>query len=108
MVVSIGQLRHRIILDRIDTTSAGGGAEEFNWVTVAEMSASIVAENGREIGVADRISGTITHTITVRYRENIAPEMRFRINDRYFNIRAVMDPDGRRRWLICRCEEERL
>jgi SPP1 family predicted phage head-tail adaptor len=108
MTDAIGALRHRLTLERIDATPVGGGAQDAVWVAVAELSAAIRPLGGREITGADSFHGTVTHTIRLRYRAEIVPEMRFRMATRVFNIRAVIDRDERKRWLDCQCEEQRL
>lgn len=56
----------------------------------------------------DRVEGRVTHEIVVRYRGDVVPEMRLRAGTRIFDIRAVFDPDARRRWLKCLAEERDL
>jgi SPP1 family predicted phage head-tail adaptor len=68
----------------------------------------IEAKSGNEAIEADRLSGTRKIDVTIRYREDVAANMRFRFNDRVLDIRAVLDEDGRRRFLKCECEERDL
>ncbi|HCX68353.1 MAG TPA: head-tail adaptor protein, partial [Rhodobiaceae bacterium] len=44
--------------------------------------------------------------LTIRYRSGITTEMRVLWNARVLNIRAVGNPDGRKRFLVLDCEEE--
>ena len=108
MADAIGALRHRLTLERLDATPVGGGAEDAVWVAVAVLSAAIRPLSGRESPAADGFHGAVGHSIRVRYRADVVPEMRFRMGTRVFNIRAVIDEGERRRWLDCQCEEERL
>jgi len=68
----------------------------------------IEAQSGKETVEADRLSGTRRVDVTIRYREDVSANMRFRLGDRVLDIRAVLDEDGRRRFLKCNCEERDL
>ncbi len=104
----IGALRHRVVLERpVRAADAGGGADE-TWEPVAELWAAVTARSGKEDVFADRVSGARRVDVTIRYRDDAAPGMRFRLGDRQLNIRAVLDEDGRRRFLKCDCEERDL
>ena len=57
---------------------------------------------------ADRLAGSVSHEVALRYRPGIVPAMRFRKGARVFHIVSVIDVDERRRWLKCLCEERDL
>ena len=101
----IGPLRYRVTLERPVRTEGEGGAAEIAWTSVSGLFAQIVPVTGREIVTADGIAARVTHKVLVRAGIEIAPEMRFREALRVLEIRAVLDLDGRRRWLECLCEE---
>ncbi|HXF53395.1 MAG TPA: phage head closure protein [Hyphomicrobiaceae bacterium] len=101
----IGALRRRLTLEAPVRTSEEGGAAVIDWSEVAIISAEVVAQSGREIVRADGLTGRLTHEIVIRYRADATPTMRFRDGERVFAIHAVLDVDGRRRWLKCLCEE---
>jgi len=88
-------------------SDGGGGAVEA-WAAVADLWAMIEPRSGKEAVEADRLSGNRKLDVTIRYREDVAPQMRFRFGDRVLDIRAVLDEDGRRRFLKCECEERDL
>ncbi len=101
----IADLRHRLVLEsRVHVGDGGGGATE-TWTPITTLWAAVRQKGGREQEAADRLAAKTTTEITIRYREGVTPDMRFRQGTRYFNIRAVLDADGRRRWLRCTCEE---
>jgi len=104
----IGALRHRVVLERpVRQADDGGGAAE-TWEPVAELWAAVTARSGKEDVFADRVSGARRVDVTIRYRDDATPGMRFRLGDRRFDILAVLDEDGRRRFLKCECEERDL
>jgi len=104
----IGALRRRVVLERPTRADDGGGGAVETWEAIAEVWAMIEANSGKEAVEADRRSGRRKVDVTIRYREDVAPHMRFRLGDRVLDIRAVLDEDGRRRFLKCNCEERDL
>jgi SPP1 family predicted phage head-tail adaptor len=61
--------------------------------------------SGTERTRADRPEQSLTHRITLRYREGVTGAMRLTAGLRRFAIRAASDPDGSRRDLVCLVEE---
>ena len=55
----------------------------------------------------DRPEQSLTHRITLRYREGVTGAMRLTSGLRRFAIRAAADPDGSKRDLVCLVEEMR-
>lgn len=102
---SIGALRQRLTLAAPVRTEGEGGTVTVTWESVATLSASVVPQSGRELVRADGIAARVTHEIVVRYQDDLLPAMRFTADERTFDIHAVLDEDGRRRWLKCLCEE---
>ncbi len=101
----IADLRHRLVLEERTRVADGGGGATETWVEVATVWAAIAEKAGREREAADRAAPLTTTDITIRHREGVTTDMRFRLGTRHFNIRAVLDTDGRRHWLRCTCEE---
>lgn len=101
----VGALRHRVTIERPLRTAEDGGTASIAWSSVGTVFARIEAVGGREIEVADGVTGRITHKVLIRWREDVLPEMRIVAGTRILDIRAALDSDGRRRWLRCLCEE---
>lgn len=104
----IGKLRHRLTLEAPSRTEDGGGGAIPGWDAVAELWGAIESGSGDERIGADRVTGERQAVIVVRHRDGVGPSQRFRLGERLFHIRAVLDPDGRRRFLRCLCEERDL
>ncbi len=104
----IGALRTRLILEAPERAADGGGGSAVTWTTLGEVWGDVRATSGSESYEADRVAGSVSHTIVIRYRSGVKPEMRLRSATRVFEIRAVFDPDNRRRWLRCLTEERDL
>jgi len=101
----IADLRHRLVLEeRVSVADGGGGATE-SWTELATVWAAMQPKSGQEREAADRLGARATTDITIRYRGDVTTDMRLRQGARHFNIRAVQDADGCRRWLKCTCEE---
>lgn len=49
---------------------------------------------------------TVTHRVTIRWRDGVASGMRFVRQERVFEIVTVHDPDETSRYLVCRVREE--
>ncbi len=104
----IGALRHRLTLEHQTRVSDGGGGAVKTWVSVADVWAAIVSKNGTETVVAEAIAGNVTSMIHMRYRNDVAPDMRLRLDTRVFAILAVFDAGDQRRFLTCLVQERGL
>lgn len=101
----IGVLRHRVTLQHAVRTPDEGGGADLLWTDVAAVWASVEAGSGSVRDASDRIDTRTRTKIRTRFRTGIVPGMRFVEGARVFNIQAVLDEDGNRRWLLCLCEE---
>lgn len=106
--ISLGELRTRLVLEEANRTGDGGGGSDVIWNTVDEVWAAVRPSGGGEGFQSDRVAGRLSHTIFIRYRGDVKPEMRFREGTRVYDIRAVFDPDRRRHWLRCLAQERDL
>ena len=107
-MTAIGELRARLVLEEPVRTPDGGGGASESWIAVATVWGQIEARPGGEAIQADRVTATVVHNVTIRYRAGVLPEMRFRSGTRIFQILSVVDVKDRDRWLICRCEQRDL
>lgn len=105
---SLGELRHRLVLEELQREADDGGGFTESWVAAATLSACIRPLAGGESVEADRIAGHVTHEIVLRYRDGVLPSMRFRKGARLFQIASVVNVDERNAWLKCLCEEREL
>lgn len=106
--VSTGTLRHRVDIEAPVRAGDGGGGSIVTWTHVAQVWAAIVPRGGGETVSADRVAGSATHDVWMRYRAGVTPEMRLRWGVREFDIRSVTGVDERRRWLRLLVEERDL
>lgn len=106
--VTIGDLRQRLTLEVHARTDDGGGGADDVWISLGDVWAAVKPLAGNERVEADAVAGNVTHEVWLRYRSDLAPEMRFRKDNRLFDIRAVFDFEERRRFLRCFVEERDL
>ncbi len=102
---SIGDLTHRLRLEAPIRTSDETGGAALTWALIAEVYASIRSVSGSERLENDRLAGAITHAIWLRHRAELTTQHRLSYGTRIFEIRAILDRDGRHRFVECRCEE---
>lgn len=105
MTFHIGKMRHLFTLQQEMRSDDGGGGSASSWQSLAEIWGALEAISGGETISADRVSGSAKYRITIRWRSDMLPAMSFLLGDRRFHILAVLDMDGRRRFLRCECEE---
>lgn len=106
--VTIGSLRRRLVIETPVRNDDEGGGTTVTWSPIGIAWAQVESVTGREQVHHDAVNSTVSHLVTIRYRGDVAPAMRFRDGNRLFEIRAVLEPDGRRRTMSCLCAEERL
>jgi SPP1 family predicted phage head-tail adaptor len=106
--VRVGDLKHRITIETMERTGDGGGGATVTWNAVADVWAAVWSRDATENFVLDRVAGRATHDVWLRYRTDIKPEMRFRLDERVFDILGVIDFEDRGRWLRCPVEERDL
>ena len=104
----IGKLRHRLTLEAPATTADEIGGRSVTWTPVASVWAVIETVNGNEVGAGDATQARAFHRITIRHRGDAGPAMRLIMGARVFEIIAVRDPDGRRRFLTIHAIERNL
>ncbi len=100
-----GELRVRLALEEPQRAADGGGGSTISWTATTSLWGALRTLSRRErTGTGGRIS-EVTHDITIRHRDGVLPEMRFRLDTRIFAILAVLDDASHQR-IICHCREE--
>lgn len=102
-----GRLRHRIIIQELTELRdpISGEIIDTDWQDVCTVWAEIRALRGREYFTAQQTLAESNHEIIIRYRKGIKPAMRAISDGRVFDIQAVLDKDGRKRFLSLVCKE---
>lgn len=100
-----GDMRHRLLLEQPVFSSDGGGGTARSWQAAASLWGAITPLSPARGIEAEQPGGRINYRVTCRFRTDIKPGQRFRTTQQTLEIDAVVDPDGRRRWIECRCRE---
>ncbi|MBC7193869.1 phage head closure protein [Marinobacter sp.] len=101
-----GELRHRILIQRLASGQDEYGQPLNAWQDVATVWAKIEDLSGREYFQAQQVpTAQVSTRITIRWRPDIEPTMRVVHGARVLDIKAVLDPDGRRREIQLMCLE---
>lgn len=106
--VKAGDLRHRVTLEQPVRTSDGAGGATIEWQSAGDVWAAIWPRTASESFTSDRVTGSATHDIWIRYRKDVTPDMRMRHGNRIFAILGAIDFEDRSRWLKCPSEERDL
>ena len=101
----IGALRHRVTLEApLDVPDDAGGFSR-SFAPLAQLWARIEASEAREQFEEQRLEQARRLMVTIRWRGDVASQMRFDFRGRKLLIRGVVDADETRRFLLCACEE---
>lgn len=98
----LGAMRHRVILERIETALDGARTA----TPVATLWAAIKPIGGGEADVGAHVTGTATHSLTLRWRSDVTSADQFRLGARVFSVLTVIDPDETKRVLVITAREE--
>lgn len=101
----VGALRRRLLLEAPVETEDGASGCLRSFETIAAVWAQVEWLSGDERWRGERPEQAASHRITLRWRAGVDAGQRLRDGERVFNIRAVGDPDGGRRRLVCLVEE---
>mgnify|MGYP001255372296 CR=1 FL=1 len=101
-----GELRHRIIFQRLVETTNEVGETVQTLEDYATVWAAIEPTTGREYYEAQKLQPELTYKITVRYRNDITPDMTIKFKDRAFQITSIINPKERNEVLQIMCTEQ--
>jgi len=103
--VDPGALRSELSLQAATPVPDGMGGHTENWAEIATVFARIEPVSVTSSFGPDQTMETVTHRITLRWREGVGSGMRFVRQGRIFEILTVHDPDDTGRYLVCRARE---
>lgn len=101
----IGTLRHRVIFEAKTQTSDEGGGFTESWAALTTVFAAAESERGDERVDGGRVVSASRLRLRIRYRDDIAADLRLVFKSRIYAIDWVADPDGKRHWLDLGCTE---
>lgn len=103
--MKIGTLRHRIQIQTKTISEDSLKQQIESWTDVDTVWARIEPLSGREYFQARQEIAEVSVKVTVRYRNDIAPSMRLRFEDRIFEVLSVINPEERCILLLLMCKE---
>jgi SPP1 family predicted phage head-tail adaptor len=108
MGLPAGRLRHRVLIEDLDTTRDGDDeATDEEWTPMFGgrlLPAEKVPLSGGELLAAAAVQSKVTTRWRIRYRAGIRPRMRLVHRGAAFNIEAVVpDPESGITWLTLHC-----
>jgi SPP1 family predicted phage head-tail adaptor len=101
----IGELRQRMSLEAPVDTAQDSGSLARSYMSIGELWAKLTPLSGDAQFIAGRQEQAIEWLAQIRWRSDVTSEMRLVAGARRLRVKSAYDPDGRRRFLICRCEE---
>lgn len=101
----LGRLRRRLVIEAPVETPDGAGGSDRTFVTIGAAWADIEWLRGDERWLAGRPEQAGMLRVALRHRAGLDAGMRFRDGARILDIKALGDPDGSGRRLVCLCEE---
>lgn len=102
----IGNLRHRITLQKPVIIRDSIGQELEEWQDVATVWASVEPLSGKEYFNAKQTNSEVSTKITIRYLESITPFMRLFFQKHTYNILSVINFEERNIYLQLLCSEK--
>lgn len=96
MGLDAGRLKHRIVIKELTLSQdATTGEETKTWSTLDTIWAEFRPLSVREFVAAQSVESQISAMVTIRYRDDVLPNMRIVFRDRTYNIvGALPDPES--------------
>lgn len=105
MLLDPGSLRSELALQVNTPAPDGLGGHIDSWAEIATVFARVEPVSATSSFGPDQTMETVTHRVTLRWRNGVAAGMRFVRQERIFDIVTVHDPDDTGRYLVCRARE---
>ena len=102
----IGDLRHKISLERRSLINDGAGGLSETWISYASVWAEVESTQDTERFQSEQTQFKQGFSIRLRYRDDILAEDRVVFDGLELNISSVADPTGLKRWTMLSCRED--
>lgn len=99
-------LNKRVTIRQEANTDDGMGGFTEGWSDIATVWAGIKPRSAKEFLEAEGLENTLSHTVTIRYRSDVRPDMQVVYDSRHFHITGVVNVEEANRYLQLMCEEE--
>lgn len=105
MIVPLGRLRERIVLQQAAVSIDASGDPAYAWSDVATVWARVEPSGGGVETVADRRTSIAAYEVTIRWRAGVSARQRLVWRGRYLQIERVENADERRERLTLDCRD---
>lgn len=99
-MASAGRMNKRVVFERKTHVDDGGGGGTTTWSTLTTVAAAFFPERGRERLEAGRLEAAVAGVLRIRWSntaKDITENDRVKIDSVPYQIRAIMQPDQKRR-----------
>lgn len=96
-----GDLRHRIDIQSFTEAADAMGQRIETWSTATTRWGMIRPLSGNERVSAMQVNEGVSHRIVIRYYSALTPSMRFKFQNRLFNIVNILDIEERHKLQVC-------
>ena len=100
-----GKLKDRVTLQRYATNVDPKWGTTPGWTGVGDVWADVTPTGGTEKPDAQGVQTTVTHTVSMRYRDDVTTKDRLLYRGRVLELLSVIDVDGARRELLIEARE---
>jgi len=101
----VGTLTDRVQLHRRESIGDGGGGHERIFVPLNSVWARVRSLSGRQGTNADGRAVALSHSVVLRFRNDVSPGDRIVYRGRNLAVVRTADLNGRRAYLSCACSE---
>jgi len=108
MMIPAGKMRHRVLIEDLETTQDTDGATVEDWVPLFDgrlVPAEIMPLSGAELIAAAGVQSKITTRLRLRFNASVRARMRVTHRGTTYNIQAVVPDTGSGiRFMTLHCE----
>jgi len=102
----IGEMRNRIVIQSLGTSTDSGGGQVASFSTANTVWAKVENLSGSENSFGDQLEARSNYRFTIRYVSSLTPKHRISYNSKLFNIQHVASSlEGKERYQIIDAEE---
>lgn len=105
-MLNAGAMRHQVRIEQRTTLQQESGEPRDFWLLFAERRAERVVLSAREAQAQQQQAGRALTLFRLRYLDGVLPAMRLVSNEKLYDIKSAVDPDGRGAELLITCEEQ--
>ncbi|WP_246727685.1 phage head closure protein [Chelativorans sp. Marseille-P2723] len=106
LFIDPGRFRTELKLQKAKTVQDGLGGHSVEWREIGVVLAHVEPVSAQSRFRAGQFHETVSHRITLRFRQDVRSGMRFVKQGRALEIVGVQDADETGRYLICLTREE--